>query len=271
MCELATEGEQRSGNVFALLVVGCGILGMLIGSFLNVVIYRVPRHESIVSPPSACPNCGEKLLLRDNIPVISWLLLRGKCRFCQAPIARRYPLVELLTGGLFVFLAARMGFNWALPAFLALYAGLIALSWIDVENLVLPRKLVYVHLACVGVLLTIAAAASHEWRLLQVGILCALGWSLLFFILNLLNPAWLGFGDVRFSLVLGLGLGWLGFKFVILGFFAANLIGLVTALALIAVGKIDRSRRIPYGVFLSLGAIFSIEFGSPLLVAMHLR
>jgi len=165
----------------------------------------------------------------------------------------------------------RIGSNWALPAFLAFYAGLIALSFIDVENLVLPRKLVYVHLASVGVLLTVAAAASHEWHQLEVGVLCALGWWLLFFILNLLNPAWLGFGDVRFSLVLGLGLGWLGFDFVVLGFFAANLIGLITALALIAIGKIDRSRRIPYGVFLSVGAIFSVELGSPLLTAMHLR
>jgi len=210
-------------------------------------------------------------LARDNIPVLSWIILRGRCRFCQQPIARRYPLVELLTGGLFVLVAVRIGSNWALPAFLAFYAGLIALSFIDVENLVLPRKLVYVHLASVGVLLTVAAAASHEWHQLEVGVLCALGWWLLFFILNLLNPAWLGFGDVRFSLVLGLGLGWLGFDFVVLGFFAANLIGLITALALIAIGKIDRSRRIPYGVFLSVGAIFSVELGSPLLTAMHLR
>ncbi len=202
--------------------------------------------------------------------MVSWLLLRGKCRFCQAPIARRYPVVELLTGILFVLVSARMGFNWALPAYLAFVAGLIALSWIDVEHLVLPRGLVYWHLALVGALLILATAATHEWRHLVIGIACALGWWLLFFILNLMNPAWLGFGDVRFSLVLGLTLGSLGFGYVVIGFFAANLIGLIVALFLIAVGKIDRSRRIPYGVFLSTGATLSMIFGSPLISAFHL-
>ena len=257
--------------MFALLVVGCGIFGLLIGSFLNVVIYRVPRNESVISPPSACPYCGTTILRRDNVPVLSWLILRGKCRTCEHAIPVRYPAIESVTGILFAGAALRLHFDWALPAFLFFVAGLIALSWIDVEHLVLPKRLVYVHLAVVGFLLLLAAALTHQWRQLVVAVACSAGWWFIFFVLNLVNPRWLGFGDVRFALVLGLSLGWLGVGHVILGFFAANLIGLVTALALIAVGKIDRSRRIPYGVFLSLGAIFSFELGSPLLTAIHLR
>ena len=256
--------------MFALEVVGCGILGLLIGSFLNVVIYRVPRQESVVSPPSSCPHCGARIRVRDNIPVVSWVMLRGQCRNCRSPIARRYLFVELLTGALFALVAARVGASWAVPAYLGFTAGLIALSWIDVEHLVLPKRLVYVHLALVFLLLVGATAMTHQWRHLAVGVLCAVGWWTVFFILNLINPQWLGFGDVRFSLVLGLGLGWLSFGHVIFGFFAANLIGLVVSVALITTKKIDRSRRLPYGVFLSAGAQASVLLAGPLLHAWHL-
>jgi len=251
--------------VFALLVVGCGIFGLLIGSFLNVVIYRVPRNESVISPPSACPYCGTTILRRDNVPVLSWLILRGKCRTCEHAIPVRYPAIESVTGILFAGAALRLHFDWALPAFLFFVAGLIALSWIDVEHLVLPKRLVYAHLAGVGLLLLLAAALTHDWRQLLVSVACSAGWWFLFFILNLINPRWLGFGDVRFALVLGLSLGWLGVGHVILGFFTANLVGAVVGLVLISTGRIERSRRIPYGVFLSTGALVALYFGSLLL------
>ncbi|HQU00563.1 MAG TPA: prepilin peptidase [Acidimicrobiales bacterium] len=256
--------------MFTLLIVGCGVLGLVIGSFLNVVIYRVPRQLSVVSPPSACPHCETRLQARDNIPVVSWLWLRGKCRSCSEPIAKRYPFVELLTGALFSLVAARLGVSWSVPAYLTFTAGLIALSWIDVEHLVLPKALVYVHLAGVFVLLLLATSISHQWRHLVIGVCCALGWWFIFFLLNLINPRWLGFGDVRFSLVLGLGLGWLSAGHVVFGFFAANLIGLIVSVALLMAKKIDRSRRLPYGVFLSAGSLTSIVFAGPLLSALHL-
>ncbi len=118
-------------------------LGLAIGSFLNVVIYRVPRGLSIVSPRSACPTCGAPIKERDNLPVLSWLLLRGRCRNCRSSISTRYPLVELACAGLFAGTAARFGYSWDLPAFLVLSAGLLALSSIDVEMMLLPRKIVY--------------------------------------------------------------------------------------------------------------------------------
>src|SRR6202044_1107280 len=120
----------------------CLLLGLVIGSFLNVVIYRVPRGISVVSPRSACPSCETPILERDNVPVISWLPLRGHCRTCQEPISPQYPLVELACAGLFAGTAARFGYDWALPAFLVLFAGLLAPSIIDIETLLLPKKVV---------------------------------------------------------------------------------------------------------------------------------
>ena len=114
--------------MLGVLIGLCAVLGLAVGSFLNVVIYRVPMNESVVSPRSACPSCGAPIRERDNIPVVSWLVLRGRCRDCHAPISARYPLVELACGALFAGTAARFGLQWDLPAFLVLFAGLLALS-----------------------------------------------------------------------------------------------------------------------------------------------
>jgi leader peptidase (prepilin peptidase)/N-methyltransferase len=251
--------------VLGLLIVGCAVLGLAVGSFLNVVIYRVPRRESVVSPPSACPTCHTPISPRDNIPVVSWLLLRGRCRSCDAPISARYPLVELAAAGLFAGTAARFGYQWDLPAFLVLFAGLLALSCIDVEQLLLPKRIVYPLLGLVAALLAMAAAATGQWHDLLVGALCALGWFILFFGLNAVSPRLLGFGDVRLALVIGLALGWLGIRYVVLGFFAANLIGAVIGIALIATKRIGRQQQIPYGVFLALGTAFAVFAGPELL------
>lgn len=256
--------------MFTLLIVGCGVLGLVIGSFLNVVIYRVPRHQSVASPPSACPKCDTAITARDNIPVVSWLLLRGRCRQCDEPIASRYPLVELLTSGLFIGVGLRFPFNWSIPAYLFFVAGLVALSWIDVEHLVLPKGLVYVHLAIVLSLFVGAAAVTDQWSHLIIALVCSASWWCIFFLLNLINPQWLGFGDVRFSLVLGLALGWLGFADVVLGFFASNFVGAIVGIILIGSGKIERSRRIPYGIFLSIGSMSVLYFGNFILRPLNL-
>src|SRR5436190_14190124 len=127
----------------ALFALICGVYGLVIGSFLNVVIYRVPRKESLVRPRSHCPNCETMIAPRDNVPVLSWLMLRGRCRHCDTRISARYPLIELFTGVMFAAVGARFADSWALPAYLLLTAGLIALSAIDLEHYILPNRIIY--------------------------------------------------------------------------------------------------------------------------------
>jgi leader peptidase (prepilin peptidase)/N-methyltransferase len=248
-----------------ILAIGCAVLGLAVGSFLNVVIYRVPLRESVIKPRSSCPSCSTVIANRDNIPVLSWLVLRGRCRTCRAPISARYPMVEVLTGVLFAGAAIRFGWDWALPAFLVFFAGLLALAFIDLEHLLLPVRIVYPLLAMVSALLVLAAAATGHWRRLLIALICALASFSLFFLINFINPRWLGFGDVRLSSVIGLCLGWLGAGFVILGFFLANLVGAVIGIGLIAAKRLDRKSHIPFGVFLGLGAILAVFIGSPVL------
>jgi len=138
-------------------VAALGVLGLIIGSFLNVVVWRIPRGESIVSPPSACPRCGHRIRARDNVPVVSWLLLRARCRDCHAPISLRYPLVEAATGVLFVLVALRVGWSWAMPGYLYLAAVGLALALIDLDTHRLPNSLVLPAYPVTAVLLAIAS------------------------------------------------------------------------------------------------------------------
>ncbi len=258
--------------MLALLVGYCALFGLIVGSFLNVVIYRVPRKESVVSPRSACPTCEVPIAPRDNVPVLSWLYLRGRCRNCHSPISMRYPLVEAATAGLFAGVAARIGFSWALPAYLVLAAGLLALACTDMEHLLLPKRIVYPVLGLVGALFVVAAAITGHWHNLLVAVISGAVWFAIFFTMNAISPRALGFGDVRLAPVLGLALGWLGVRYVLLGFFAANFIGAIIGIALIASKRMSRQQQIPYGVFLAVGTLLAIFAGPELLRPFnHLR
>lgn len=252
-----------------LLVAGCGVLGLAVGSFLNVVIHRVPRGASIVAPRSACPDCGTPISNRDNVPVVSWLLLGGRCRSCGRPISWRYPLVEAATAALFAGVAARFGASAQLPAYLVLVAGLLALACIDAELRLLPRTIIYVLLVAVGALLVVASGVTGHWHNLLVAAIGSASWFALFYGINLLDPRLMGFGDVRLAPLLGLGLGWLGVVPLLLGFFAANLLGLAFSLVLIARHRWQWHAKVPYGTFLAMGAAVAIFAGPSLHVRWH--
>lgn len=250
----------------ALLLVGAGLFGLAIGSFLNVVVFRVPARQSIVRPASACPGCEHQISARDNIPVVSWLLLRGRCRHCRMRISARYPLVELLTAAALVAVALRFGWSWTLPAETILVAGLIALSLIDFERMLLPRVIVYWVGGLVAAALVLAAGAGGSWHRLEVALICAVVEFAVLFSINYISPRSLGFGDVRLGPVIALGLGWLGWRYAFWAFFGANLIGALVGLTLIGFGRSgrygvqarNRKTPIPFGVFLSVGAFLAM-------------
>ncbi len=251
--------------MFTLAVLACTLGGLAVGSFLNVVIYRVPSGRSIVAPGSTCPSCATPISPQDNIPVLSWIVLRGRCRHCRAPISARYPAVELLTAVLFALTAVRLGATWSLPAELAFVAGLIALAAVDFERYLLPRAILYPTLVLVGAGLLLAAGATGRWTRLGVAGVCGAGAFAVFLAIHLARPRWLGFGDVRLAGLLGLGLGWMGPWYLFIGFMVANLLGAGVGIGLMAAGRASRSTPLPYGVFLGAGSIVALLAADPII------
>jgi len=240
------------------------VLGLAIGSFLNVVIWRVPRGESVASPPSHCPSCDEPISPRDNVPVVSWVLLRGRCRHCESRISPRYPLVELATCAVFVALTLRIGLDAALPAFLYLGAVGIALALIDIDVKRLPNVIVLPSYVVALVLLGGAAVASGEFEPLLRG---AIGMAALFgfyFLLAFVYPAGMGFGDVKLAGILGLYLAWLGWAELVTGGFLGFFFGGVVGAILMSVGSAGRKSKIPFGPYMLAGAFVAILCGGAL-------
>lgn len=251
--------------MLALLVVVCGVLGLAVGSFLNVVIYRVPRKESVVKPRSRCPGCGTEVAARDNVPVVSWLLLRGRCRTCGEPISARYPLVELLTAGLFAVTAGRLGVDAALPAFLVVVAGLVAVSAVDLERFIVPNRILYPTLFIAAPLLVVAAAIDGDWDGVTTAALGgALGFGLLF-VIHMVSPTGMGFGDVRLAGLIGMTLGWLSVGHVLVALFLAFALAAVIGVALMVTGVKGRKDKVPFGPFLATGAMLALLFGGPII------
>jgi len=229
----------------AVLATVVGILGLAVGSFLTKVVARVPQHELPVGARSRCVSCGVELSGGDVVPVLSWVLLRARCRTCRARISVRYPALELACAALFAGTAVRFGLSYPLPAYLVLAAGLLALSVIDLEHQLLPNRIVYPTGYAAGLLLFLAALAEAEPRRVAWALIGAGGSFGLFFLLHFLSPGGMAFGDVRLSFVLGMAVGWLGLALVPLYLFTA----------------------IPFGPFLALGAEVAVFVGRPLVDA----
>ena len=251
----------------AVWAVLAGVLGLAIGSFLNVVIYRVPADLSVVRPPSRCPNCGATIRNRHNVPVFGWLVLRGKCYDCKAPISPRYPIVELLTGLLFAGMTLRilhLDLAWALPAYLYFVAIGVALTMIDVDHKRLPDKIVLPSWLVVGVLLTIASAARGEWGDLARAGIGAGGLFAFYFLLAFIYPAGMGLGDVKLSGILGGLLAYLSWSAFAVGAAGGFLLGSLGGIVLLATRRGTRKSEIPYGPYMIAGALIAMFVASPL-------
>lgn len=245
----------------AVLVTFCVVIGLLIGSFLNVVIHRVPAGESVVRPRSRCPGCGTEIAARDNIPVISWLVLRGQCRNCARPISIRYPLVEAGTAVLFGLVALRFGWDWALPAYLYLAAIGVALSAIDLDTRRLPNAIVLPSYPVAFGLLAGAALLNGEAETILRVSGGGLALFAFYFLLALIYPAGMGFGDVKLAGVLGMYLGYLGWGILIIGGFLGFLVGGLLGIALILFRGAGRKTMLPFGPSMIIGAFLAIFFG----------
>jgi leader peptidase (prepilin peptidase) / N-methyltransferase len=238
-------------------IVASGIVGGLIGSFLNVVIWRLPRDESIVSPGSRCPSCERPIAPYDNLPVVSWLFLRGRCRHCGTSISPRYPLVELLTALAFAAVVAIRGFDSGLVLELPFVACLIALAGIDYDHKLLPNRIVY-PMAVWGVVATLLVDRADLGENLIAG---AAGFLFLFVVL-LAYPSGMGMGDVKLAGAMGLYLG----LAIVPTMLVAFLTGSVVGLGIIArEGAQARKKAIPFGVFLALGGVAGLVVGPELI------
>jgi leader peptidase (prepilin peptidase) / N-methyltransferase len=230
--------------------------GLAIGSFLTVVAYRVPRHESIVAPRSRCPGCGVTIRTRDNVPVLSYLLLRGKCRSCGARISPRYVVIELLTAGLFAAAAARFPSVYMIVVLAMFFAVLVAVAVIDVEHRVIPNRILYPSLLFFPLLLAVGVLTGEEVSLVRavIGFL-AYGGGLL--VVALISPGGMGMGDVKLAALIGLVLGAFGLSYVAVAAAVAILGGGLGAVALLAFARASRKRAVPFGPYLAAGAVWA--------------
>lgn len=264
-----------------------GVLGAIIGSFLNVVIHRVPLEQSIVFPTSKCPKCLAAIKAYDNIPVISYLILRGRCRACGSGISARYPAVEAITGLLFAAVTWHDGVSFALPFDLAFSAAMVALIFIDAEHMILPNAITYpgfIFALLTRLLVPYLVGPAHFddlpqllnvfpnfplWLVSLIG--AALGalagggslWLMGFLWEKLRGIEAMGFGDVKMMLMVGAFLGW---RLTILTILIGALSGSVAGIAVMYKrGGRNMQMMLPFGIFLGIGAVVSLLFGSAII------
>lgn len=228
------------------------------------MIYRLPLGRSIVSPPSACPGCGHQLSWWENVPLLSYVLLRGRCRSCDIKISGRYPAVELITAGAWAAIAAKIGLAPELPAFLAFASVLMILSGIDLEHRRIPDKVLLPASLAAAVLLTIAAAASDRWTDLARAGIGAVAFGVPMLAIGLIVPRGMGMGDIKLAPYLGFHLGWISPLLVAVGAFIGFFAGALIGVLMIVAGRKTRKDALPFGPFLSLGAFIAIIWGERL-------
>lgn len=243
-------------------IVIAAIYGAVIGSFLTVVIGRVPAKESIVHPRSRCGVCGTQLGAADLVPVLSWCVRRGRCAHCGAKVSARYPLIEVLTALVFALITWRYGLDGRGIVLCVIAAGLVALSAIDFETFKLPNAIVYPlsGMGAAGILLVSLVQSEYRGDLLQaiLGATCVFT---VFFLLHLISPRSLGFGDVRLSALLGGSTAWISWGTTFVSLFAAFAFGAVIGTVMMLVGRGGRKTALPFGPMLAAGWLFGLLYG----------
>ena len=254
----------------ALLLTLLGVFGLMVGSFLNVVIVRVPAGESLLHPPPKCPLCETALAKRDNVPVLSWLLLRGKCRSCAEPIPSGYPLVELANAALWIVAGLRFGDTWPVLPYALLFSVLLALSVIDLELYILPNKITYPSILVSIVAIPVLSFAflgdpvsatlwAYAGGIGFAGVLAVtlIAWELI------VHKEGMGMGDVKLALLLGMWVALVHPVLPLIALIASSIIGLVVGVGILIVRR--ESRAFPFGPWLALGAIVAIVWSGPIL------
>ena len=241
------------------------LFGLCVGSFLNVCIHRLPRKQSVVSPGSRCPSCGYELRWYDNIPVLSYVMLRARCRSCSRPISLQYPLIEVVTAVVFLahwyafgptpLFAARLGFGCAL----------IALFMIDLEHQILPDVITLPGIV-IGVALSLFLPPGPIESLIGVLLGGGLLWAIAEAWFRLRKVDAMGFGDVKMLAMVG---AWLGWKMVVLTFVLSSMMGGLVGAVLLASRRADMATRVPFGTMLAVAAMIASLYGGPI-VAWYL-
>jgi leader peptidase (prepilin peptidase) / N-methyltransferase len=242
-----------------LALVPAALFGLVIGSFLNVVAHRLPRGASLVKPRSACPQCGTPVRPYDNIPVLSWLLLRGRCRDCSAPISGRYPLVEAGTGVLWLaVVAVHHTDTTAMALGLILVTLLVPIALIDAETQTIPNSITYP-----GALVLLTAGLALDPAGEPERVIAALAGGLFFFCVVFAYPRGMGLGDAKLVFVMGLALGRDLAPAILVGLLAGSIVG-AAIIARVGVQQ-GRKTKVPFGPFLALGGVFGLLAGGPLM------
>ncbi len=229
-------------------------LGLMVGSFLNVCIYRLPAHKSIITPPSSCPHCQQPIKAYDNIPVLSFMILNGRCRSCGGAISWQYPVVELITGLLFMGLAYKWGVSIQALIYALLVCALVVVSVIDLQHQIIPDKITLPGIA-LGLGFAFLPVLPLDWRQSLLGLVLGGG---ILYLAALLSRGGMGGGDIKLAALIGVFLGW---RKVLLTIFAGVLVGSLVGLGLILFKGRGRKDKVPFGPFLGLGAVISIFWG----------
>jgi leader peptidase (prepilin peptidase)/N-methyltransferase len=252
----------RNCGIFSLmiLIIYSLIIGLLVGSFLNVCIWRLPRHESIISPGSHCPSCNRPVAFYDNIPVLSYLILGGRCRNCKARISWRYPLVELINGVGYAVLMWRYGLGWPALVYAVLFSALVVITFIDLDHQIIPDRI-----TLPGIAIGLAAGSFILPNGLIEGAAGLLLGGGLFYLIAVLSRGGMGGGDIKMIAMVGAVLGW---KAVLLTIFVGALSGSLVGLTLMLTRGKSRKTPVPFGPFLSLGTIVFLFWG-PEIIAWY--